>query len=93
MTPEQQAKLDELYVFMQSLMASSTIPLDIERALRARLGLDNIPTAAVSSKGADTEDVTVNEAGASSYPVMNDPVGFIQITIGSTTYHIPYFNA
>ncbi len=93
MTPDQIQKLNEVYDFIQKMKASSTIPLDVDRAIRDRLGLSGIPLGAVSAKTANSEDVTVNEAGAGTYAVMNDPVGFLEITLGSTTYYVPYFNA
>ena len=89
MQPNERKKLDEVYAFMQSLKSSNSIPLEVDRALRDRLlGLAQL---SVSTKGADTEDVTVNEGGAATYAVMNDPVGFLQTSINGTTYYVPYF--
>lgn len=65
------------------------IPYNVQEALRRRLGSGSVLT--LSAKGVDTEDVSVNEAGSSSYAVMNDPDGFLQIDIKGTTYYIPYF--
>lgn len=74
------------------MKAAATIPLETDRALRDRLGLSGIPLGAVSSKNADSEDQAVDEGGAATYSVMGDPVGFLEITLGTTTYYVPYFN-
>lgn len=79
---------------MQALKVHSQIPYQVEQAFRERLDIASFTTNIVtSSKGANSEDVSVNEAGSSSYSVMGDPVGFLKITISSTDYYIPYFNA
>lgn len=87
LTPQQQ---QELWDFMQALKSSSTIPYEVDGAFRNRfatsLGL------VVSSKGADTEDVTVNESGSSTYTVMDDPDGFLEVNINGTVYYLPYFS-
>ena len=84
-------KLDEVYNFMQALKSSTTIPHDVDGAFRTRLS-NSLGELSVSAKGVDTEDVAVNEAGAGSYAVMNDPDGFLQVTISGTIYYIPYFS-
>jgi hypothetical protein len=89
MSPEQEQKLNEIYAFMQSLKANSTIPIEVDGAFRTRL--TGILGLTVSAKSANSEDVSVNEAGAASYSVMNDPVGFLEVDIDSVTYYIPYF--
>lgn len=93
MTPSERRKLEEIYSFMESLKASTSIPLEVDQAFRFRLGLDTVPLTAVSSKNADSEDIPVDEGGAALYDVMGDPVGFLQLTLGNTTYYVPYFNA
>lgn len=89
MTPEQERKLNEVYEFVQSMRAAGTLPYEVEQALRTRF--DGGLGLTVSTKGVDTEDVTVNEGGSSSYAVMNDPDGFLQVTINGTLYYIPIF--
>lgn len=91
MTPEQEQKLDELYEFMESMKASASIPFEVDAALRDRLSA--LTGLTVSGKGANSEDQTVDEAGAASYAVLNDPVGFLQVDIGGTTYYLPYYSA
>ncbi len=93
MNPEQIQKLNEVYQFMQAMKARSSIPLEVDRALRDRLNLSSVPTAALSAKSATSEDQAVDEGGAGTYAVMGDPIGFLDITIGATTYYVPYFNA
>jgi hypothetical protein len=89
MTPEERTKLNELYDFMQSLKESSAIPQDVDAAFRERL--KDLLVIEVSTKDADSEDVTVDEAGAATYQVMNDPDGFLKVTINGTDYNIPIF--
>ena len=93
MTDEESKQLKDVVAFMNALKAASTIPLEVDRALRARLNFPSIPITIVSSKNADSEDQAVAEGGAASYSVMGDPVGFLQMTVGNTAYQIPYFNA
>jgi hypothetical protein len=44
-----------------------------------------------SSKGATTENKTVNESGSDSYAVMDKPDGFLEVSINGTIYYLPYF--
>lgn len=91
MTPEQERKLNEVYQFMGNLKMSSKIPLAVDQAFTGRGYVKDVSVLTVSSKGVDTEDVSINEGGVGSHIVMNDPDGFLQVTIGLTTYYIPYF--
>lgn len=90
MTPEEKSQLSELLEFKKNLQMSSRIPLAVDQAFRERL-TSTLTTLSVSTKGVDTEDVTVNEGGVAIYSVMNDPDGFLEIQIGTTTYYLPYF--
>lgn len=65
MTPEQQQQLKELYDFMQALKAQTTIPFDVDRALRQRLleKLNNRPQTAIDSpSGGGTIDTEARAA-------------------------------
>jgi len=93
MTPEQEQKLNEVYEFIQSLKAHTTIPYEVEQAFRQRLEIDSIPLVTTDVKGADSEDLTINEGGAATKIALNDPVGFTAIKSGGTTRYYPYFNA
>lgn len=88
----QLTQMEGINTFIQSLKASTTIPFEVDRAFRDRFR-DILTLSVSSSKTADSEDVTVNEGGSSSYAVMNDPVGFLEFTIAGTVYYVPYFNA
>lgn len=79
-------------MFIQSLTNTASIPVEVDQALRDRLGIDSTATFSVGGKGADTEDVSVNESGSSTYTVLNDPVGFIALRLNNTTYYIPYYS-
>lgn len=91
MTPDQEQKLNEVYDFIQKLKADSTIPYEVDQAFRKRLGIASFTPLVVSAKGTNSEDVSINESGIASHTVLADPSGFLQITIGSTAYHIPYY--
>lgn len=91
MTPEQEQKLNDLYDFVQSLKAASSIPMEVDAAFRTRLA--DIVSFRVGAKGADTEDVSINEAGAASHVVLNDPDVFVRIVIGGTNYDVPAFTS
>lgn len=89
MTPEQEQKLNEMYAFIQSLKNTTTIPLEIDQSFKSRFASSFGLTA--SSKGATSENKTVNESGASTYPVLNPPDLFLQKTIKGVTYYIPTY--
>lgn len=101
MTPEQQQQFDYLRKEVERLTklfdlisATSTIPKSIDDAFRARLGirdLQKIPSLSLSAVSASAHNKAVNEAGASSYQVLNNPNGFLQVIIGGITYVIPYY--
>lgn len=91
---EEQVKLLEQRVMRlekedKKLRSSTTIPFDIDQAFRARL--KSITGLSVSSKGVNTEDQAVNEAGVAAYDVLGDPDGFLEINIGGTIYYLPYY--
>lgn len=90
---ELENRIQALEASLARLNNTTSIPWEFEQALRDRLALGTVIVASTSSKGANSEDVTVNEAGTNTYAVMNDPVGFIKLTFNGTDYYIPYFNA
>lgn len=73
----------------KSLQSSTTIPYDIDGAFRKRFA-SSIGLVA-SSKGANSEDVTINEAGSASKDVLGDPVGFLEVMVGGSIRYIPYY--
>ena len=82
-------EIEELKIWKKSLENSSSIPLSIDQALTGRGYVKT--NLKLSTKGVDTEDVSVNEGGVATYAVMNDPDGFLEIYLNGTTYYIPYF--
>lgn len=48
-------------------------------------------TSRASSKGATTENQSVNEAGSATYSVLKTPDGFDEVTIGGATHYHPYY--
>ena len=91
MTPEQEARLNEVYAFFKTLQAGGTLTHDFDVAITDRLKRKAILGLTVSAKGVDTEDQTVQESGSSTYSVMGDPDLFLQVSIGGTTYYLPAF--
>lgn len=91
MDTETEQRIKKLEREIAQLKSFTTIPFEVEGAFKTRLGIAELARISVSTKGVDTEDVTVNEAGASSYAVMNDPDIFLQLSVSGTTYYIPAF--
>lgn len=86
-----QAQVAELLSFKRALEAAGTIPYNVDSAFRERLASQT--KFGVSSKSADAEDVTINEAGAAVKEVLADPVGFIDVDLeDGTTVAVPYFS-
>ena len=99
MTPEQLNDFKKLketvrkqQEFIDNMSRFERIPLPVAQALTRKLGIRNLPQIKASSKGADSEDISVNEAGASSHVVLADPTGFVTLTdLQGNTYEIPYY--
>lgn len=92
MTPEQEAKLNEVYEFKKKLQATGTIPLDVDRAFRTRL-LSDIQTQPITLDATNPGNTrAVNEGGLSSYNVMAPADEFAFVTIDGVTYNVPLFN-
>ena len=81
----------ELKAWKASLEASHSVPLDVQRALKVRIGLSK------SGKGVDTEDVTVVSSvnfGAQTTGttvVLDDPDIFLEVNIEGIIYYIPAY--
>lgn len=79
--------VQEQQEFIDSLKNSSTIPYDVRVALAS--GEDEL---SLSSKASGSENRAVDEAGASTYNVLNAPDGFLEVVISDKVYYLPYFN-
>lgn len=88
MTPEQETKLNELYTFMKNMKASFSLPLDVDRALVGRSFVKGLKK---STKAANSEDITVNEGGAAVHTVLDNPNGYLEVSIDGVVYYLPYF--
>lgn len=88
MTPEERQKLNEVYDFMKSMEVGARIPFAVGEAINSRISVRQLE---ISSKDADSEDIIIDEAGASTKNVLNDPDGFLEINIDGTIYYIPYY--
>lgn len=89
MTTEETRKLNEVYEFMQQLKSASTIPVAVDQAFRDRLS--KLTGLSTSAKAANSENKTVQEAGSTTYGVLDEPSGFLQVQISGTTYYLPYY--
>lgn len=65
--------------FIQSIQASGTIPYEVGEAFKARIS--GSAQFSQSSKSIDSEDVSINEAGAGSHVVLDDPDYFLKATL------------
>lgn len=81
-------ELETLKEEFNKLRSSTTIPYDIGVAFKERVSGVQL---AVSTKNLDSEDQSVDEGGAATYSVLGDPDGFLEITLGPTTYYLPYY--
>lgn len=88
---ELQRQINELREQIESLKNSATIPYDVEQSMRTRLEIDTFSKIKASSKSASSENVTVDEAGSSTYPVLGIPDGFDERIDGTTTKYYPYW--
>jgi hypothetical protein len=75
---------------IDALKSSTTIPLEIATAIKARLEQDFVAGDS-SSVGAGTHTQAVNEAGVASYSVAKPMTGFIEILFNGVTYNVPYY--
>jgi hypothetical protein len=75
---------------LNALKSSSTIPFEVDRAFRDRFR--DILVLNVSSKNASSEDQAVDEGGISTYAVLGDPDGFLEVIIAGTPYYLPYYD-
>lgn len=98
MTPQEKQQFEELKNTVDklvnnhnSLYNSSTIPHDIDQALRTRFGITN-QSIATTTKSATSENQVVDESGVASYSVMGIPDGFIKLSLNGTIYNLPYFS-
>lgn len=98
MTSEQRiAKLEatvaELSQFIQNLQSANSIPLPVDRALRARLDVENISVSIDAGFDLNQVRKSVDEAGAASYFVaaVPDEIGLIRANDG-TDYGILLYN-
>lgn len=91
---ERDRKIDELYAFMQDMKAGATFPLDVDEAIRDRLGIDSIIVVDTTvSKSANSEDVSIDEAGAAVKVVLDDPDGFTGFTVNGERRFFPHYTS
>ena len=80
----------EVYQFMQDMKAHTTIPFETQQAFRERFS--DLLGFSLSATAATAHDVSVNEAGISTYTVMDNPNAFLRLTTNTgTAYDVPAF--
>ena len=88
---EIQRQLNEIRAELDLLKASTTIPFEVESALRERFGLADFTPLSTSTKSVDDVTQAVNEGGIATYSVAKAPDGFRQILINGTLLYIPFY--
>lgn len=92
MTPEElDKKIEDIQNQINSLRSSTTIPFDMEQAIRDRLRVPEFAILNGSTKTAASETQSVNEGGVATYSVAKPPDGFREFVVGGTTLYIPYY--
>lgn len=104
MNPEQriaqlEGQVSALLQQVKALSSSASIPFNVEKAFRNRLGI-NHPVWKIEYDYAGTavaNNQAVNEAGSASYNVLAAPDGYLFITIPAedqdvATLGIPFYN-
>ena len=90
-TQQMEKRLEELEAQVRLLSAAATIPLDVDRAFRTRLGIGDVQKLTLNAKTAASETKTVNEAGMTSYGVAQPMDGFFRVITNGTARYIPYY--
>lgn len=81
-----QNRITELEDKIDSLFSSSTIPIEVDVAIRDRF-LGNLPVSGASAVTVASKTQAVNEAGSASYSVAKPMTAIIQVKIGASTYN------
>ena len=91
MNEDLKKRIEALEAWKAQLENATDIPLEIDQSFRARFSDISSNNISIGGKSASSENIGVNEAGASTYSVLAPPDNFAQITINGTTYYIPVF--
>lgn len=77
---------------IKALNNNATIPFDVGEAFKVRI-LSDTGVASLSTKLSTSEDTAaiVSLAPTVTSPVLKTPDGFMQITLLSNIYYIPYY--
>lgn len=88
-----QNRIEELENWKLSMEKSFSIPLEIQQSFKKRF-IDPISQPiTLSTKSVDSEDITINEAGAATKVALDDPDAFLQLKVGTTTYYLPAYTS
>lgn len=90
MTPEQEARLNEVYAFMQDMRVGARVPISVQKALETRFkGLFGQSTGSFTTNSI-RRTITLT-GNAEDISVLEDPAGYISTVFNGTTYKIPYW--
>lgn len=96
MSPEEreQFKNEIIEEIMNTLGNHSTVPLDVENALKRRFNLTEVPAIETGSKSATAENQAVNEGGAGLYDVLGIPDRFrlLKTSKGEVIGYVPIYD-
>lgn len=99
MNPDHEKRIEELEREIQSLKSFTTIPFDVDKAFRARLGIDNLSSVRESVKVVASENVAAitnidfGTQSTETNTVLDNPDIFLEVTVNGTVYYLPAFTS
>jgi hypothetical protein len=88
---QMQRDIEELKAFKEAMLASSSLPIGFENAVRERLRIDTFTPLETNSKASNSENQAVNEGGSATYQVLGSPNGYLKLSLSGGTYYIAYW--
>jgi hypothetical protein len=86
-------RIEELERIVKALSSTTTIPFNIEKAFKARLGISSFSKVSIATDADPAQFLReVDESGASSYDVMAPPDEILRVKFDGLDYDIPAFN-
>jgi hypothetical protein len=89
---QMQRDIEELKAFKEAMLASSSLPIGFENAVRERLRLQDVTSISTSGKSGASEDTIIFESGSDVKIALSQPDTFLQLIINGTTYYLPAWN-
>lgn len=90
MTPDQETRLSRLEAFMANMQAASRVPYEVEQALKTRIVPSIATIQTQTTKTSSSENVNIDEGGAATHTVLDNPDAFLLVTLtDGTVRYIP----